>query len=221
MGDSEKPADMQEAVEHSYRVQWGGRRFCVVAAVVLFVLALLSGGVLVAAHAWFGLTAAGLKIVEIAALVTSLICLIACVLLALEALVRWQREKGQLPDRVIHGALCCSAVTIAGLVFYFFLLLQPWGGDRGIDKDLARVIQFILFFLCGLVWLSAVVLSSAAVAMLVTRRTDLLEVNNTEGGTSLLFRKGHSTEIIKLAVAAAIPFILFIVALLMAGAHLI
>jgi len=37
----------------------------------------------------------------------------------------------------------------------------------------------------------------------------------------VLFRKGHSTEIIKLSIAALIPVILFVVALLMAGAGLV
>jgi hypothetical protein len=64
-------------------------------------------------------------------------------------------------------------------------------------------------------------MSSAGVTMLVTHRTDLLEVNNTNEGTALLLRKGHSTEIIKLSIAALIPIILFVVALLLAGARLV
>ena len=220
MGENQGPADLQEAVERSYRAQWGGRRFCLVTAIVLFVLAVLSAAALLAAEPWFQLTTTGLKIVEIATLTTSIVCLIAAVLFAVEAVARWQREKGQLPDRAIHAALCCSLVTLAGLVFLFFLSTQEWKAP-GIDSGLASVIKFVLFLFAGVVWLASVVMSSAGVTMLVTHRTDLLEVNNTNEGTALLFRKGHSTEIIKLSIAALIPVILFVVALLLVSAYLV
>ena len=220
MGENQGPADLQEAVERSYRAQWGGRRFCFVTAIVLFIVTVLSAAALLAAEPWFHLTAAGLKIVEIATLVTSLVCLIAAVLFALEAVVRLQREEGQLPDRAIHIALCCSIVTLASLVFLFFLSTQKWQGP-GIDQDLANIIKFVLFLFSGIMWLASTVMSSAGVTMLVTRRTDLLEVNNTNEGTALLFRKGHSTEIIKLSIAALIPVILFVVALLLVSAYLV
>lgn len=214
MAENHGPADLQEAVERSYRVQWGGRRFCLITAIVLLALAVLSAVVLLAARAWFGLSPGGLRVVELAALTTSLVCLIAAVMFGLEALVRWQREKGQLPGRVIHAALCCSAVTVASLIFLFFMSTQVWE-DPGIGDKLAAIIKFILFVFSGMAWLASVVMSSAGVTMLVTRRTDLLEVNNTDEGTALLFRKGHSAEIIKLSIAALIPLILFVVALLM------
>lgn len=219
MAENHAPADLQEAVERSYRARWGGRRFCFVTAIVLLVLAVLSAVALVAGTA-FGLSKTGLKVVEIAALTTSLVCLIAAVMSGLEALIRWQREKGQLPDRVIHAALCCSAVTIASLVFLFFVSTQSWEG-RGIDDKLAGIIKFILFLFSGMVWLASVVMSSAGVTMLVTHRTDLLEVNDTNEGTALLFRKGHSAELVKLSIAALTPLILFVVALLIACAYLI
>lgn len=218
MGENQGPADLQDAVERSYRAQWGGRRFCFVTAVVLFVVAVSSAVVLVGADAWFAESA--LKVIETTSLVTSLICLIAAVLFALEAIVRLQREKGQLPDRAIHLALCCSIVTLASLVFLFFLSTQEWKAP-GIDRDLAGIIKFVLFLFSGVVWLASVAMSSAGVTMLVTHRTDLLEVNNTNEGTALLFRKGHSTEIIKLSVAALIPVILFVVALVLVSAHAI
>jgi len=60
-------------------------------------------------------------------------------------------------------------------------------------------------------------MSSAAIAMLVTRRSDLLEVNNTSEGTALVFRRGHSGEIVKLSIAALIPLIIFVVLLLLTG----
>ena len=219
MAENQGPADLQEAVERSYRARWGGRRFCFVTAIVLLVLAVLSAIVLVAGAA-FGLSKAGLKVVEIAALTTSLVCLIAAVMSGLEALVRWQREKGQLPDRVIHAALCCSAVTIASLMFLFFVSTQSWEG-RGIDDKLAGIIKFILFLFSGMLWLASAAMSSAGATMLVTHRTDLLEVNDTNEGTALLFRKGHSAELVKLSIAALIPLILFVVALLMAGAYVV
>ena len=53
MGENEAPEDLQEAVERSYQAQWGGRRFCLVTAIVLFVLAVASGVVLTVAHRWF------------------------------------------------------------------------------------------------------------------------------------------------------------------------
>ncbi|MFH1730063.1 MAG: hypothetical protein ABIF82_00250 [Planctomycetota bacterium] len=220
MAENHGPADLQEAVERSYRARWGGRRFCFVTAIVLLVLAVLSAVVLLAARAWFGLSPGGLRVVELAALTTSLVCLIAAVMSGLEALIRWQREKGQLPDRVIHAALCCSAVTIASLVFLFFVSTQSWEG-RGIDHKLAGIIKFILFLFSGMAWLASAAMSSAGVTMLVTHRTDLLEVNDTNEGTALLFRKGHSAELVKLSIAALIPLILFVVALLMAGAYLV
>lgn len=219
MAENHAPADLQEAVERSYRARWGGRRFCFVTAIVLLVLAVLSAVALVAGTA-FGLSKTGLKVVEIAALTTSLVCLIAAVMSGLEALIRWQREKGQLPDRVIHAALCCSAVTIASLVFLFFVSTQSWEG-RGIDDKLAGIIKFILFLFSGMVWLASAVMSSAGVTMLVTHRTDLLEVSDTNEGTALLFRKGHSAELVKLSIAVLIPLILFVAALLMAGSDLV
>ena len=218
MSESEGPADLQDAVERSYRARWGGRRFCLVTAIVLFVLAVASAIVLWAADMWFSEGASGLKVVQICALTTSFVCLIAGVLFALESLIRWQREKGQLPDRVIHAALSLSVVTVASLVFLFFLSVLPWKSGRGLEPHLANIIKFILFLFSGLAWLASVVMNSAGVTMLVTRRSDLLEVNNTSEGTAVLFRKGHSAEIVKLSVAVLIPFILFVVALIMAAA---
>ncbi len=218
MDENQGPADLQDAVERSYRAQWGGRRFCLFTAIALFVLAVSGAVVLVFAEAWFA--ASALKVIEIATLVTSLVCFIVAVLFGLEAVVRLQREKGQLPDRVIHTALCCSVVTLAVLVFLLFLYSQTWKAP-GIDVSMANIIKFVLFLFSGIMWLASVVMSSAGVTMLVTHRTDLLEVNNTNEGTALLLRKGHSTEIIKLSIAALIPIILFVVALLLAGARLV
>jgi len=220
MSETPAPGDLQEAVERSYRAQWGGRRFCLVVAIVLVVLSLLAGAALVVAKPWFSLSPSGLKIVEIAALTTSFVCLVLAVLAGLEALVRWQRERGQFPARSIHYALLFSIITVATLAFLCFVHTQSWVG-RGIELRLANVIEFILFLFAGMVWLCAVVMSSAGITMLVTRRTDLLDINDTDEGTALLFRKGHSAEIIKLSIASIIPLILFVVALLIGGARLI
>ena len=54
------------------------------------------------------------------------------------------------------------------------------------------------------------------ITMLAGRRSDMLEVNTTAEGTAVLFRKGHSTEVVKLCIAVIIPLILFITAILMA-----
>lgn len=217
MGENQGPADLQEAVERSYRAQWGGRRFCLITAIALFVVAVASAVVLVFAEAWFAESA--VKIIETATLGTSLVCFVAAVLFGLEVVVRLQREKGQLPDRAIHAALCCSIVTLASLAFLFFLYMQAWKAP-GIEDGMANTVKFVLFLFSGIMWMGSVVMSSAGVTMLVTHRTDLLEVNNTNEGTALLFRKGHSTELIKLSIAALIPLILFVVALLLVSANL-
>jgi len=222
MGENGDAGDLQDAVERSYRAQWGGRRFCLITAVVLFVLAVLSAVVFVVARDWFGLNKSSLKAVELCALTTSFVCLLVAVMSALEGLIRWQREKGQFPDRTIHAALCLSAVTLAGLAFLFFLFSVSWaGGGIGERDGTARVIRFVVLLFSGFVWLGSVVMNSAGVTMLVTRRSDLLEVNNTTEGTALLFRKGRSAEIVKLSVAALIPVILFVTALLIAGAYFV
>jgi hypothetical protein len=221
MSESEQPDDLQEAVERSYRIQWGGKRFCLVTAIVLFVLAVLAAVVLSVSRFWFQRTDPILKVVEISALATSFICLMAAVMFAMEALIRSQREHGHVPDRVIHAALCLSVVTVAALAFLLFLFF--WGGHAsGMGSKLAGIVRFIVFLFAGLVWLGSVVMNAAGVTMLVTRRTDLLEVNNTTEGTALLFRRGRSGEIVKLSTAAIIPLIIFVVALLMAGsAHIL
>jgi len=220
MDENGRTEDLQDAVERSYRAQWGGRRFCLVTAIVLFALAVAAGCVLVVAHRWFGLTEGVLKLVEVSALAAGFVCLTVGVLSALEALVRWQREKDQVPNRIIHLALCLSVVTLAGLVFLVFVSSLSLG-DRGIGSDLAAVIRFVLFLFCALVWLASVVMSSAGITLLVSRRSDLLAVNSTTEGTALLFRKGHTAEIVKLCVAALIPLILFVVGFLMASMYLL
>ena len=217
MSENRGPVDLREAVERSYRVQWGGKRFCLVTAIVLAVLAVASAVVLAVARHWFVITAASLQVVEISALTTSFVCLIAGVMFALEAIIRWQREQGgQLPDRAIHSALCLSAVTVACLLFLAFLFAVTWESS-GMGASIVRIAKFIIFLFCGMSWLGSVVMSSAAVALLVTRRSDLLEVSNTSEGTGLLFRRGHSVEITKLSIAAFIPLIVFVVVLLIVG----
>jgi len=154
MGENGDAGDLQDAVERSYRAQWGGRRFCLITAVVLFVLAVLSAVVFVVARDWFGLNKSSLKAVELCALTTSFVCLLVAVMSALEGLIRWQREKGQFPDRTIHAALCLSAVTLAGLAFLFFLFSVSWaGGGIGERDGTARVIRFVVLLFSGFVWL--------------------------------------------------------------------
>ena len=213
MGQGDAPANLQEAVDRSFQAQWGGKRFCLITAIVLLVLAVISGIVLALARNWFEGASAALNAAEISALVTSFVCLIASVMFALESLIRLQRERGQTPDRVIHAALCLSAVAVAGLLFLFFLSLESGAMRPGLN----RIIKFIVFLFSGLVWLGSVVMNSAAITIIVSRRSELLEVNNTNQGTSLLFRRGHSMEIVKLSIAALIPLIIFVIALLMAG----
>jgi len=220
MGQGAGPADLQEAVERSYRVQWGGRRYCLIAAVVLFVLAGLSALTLTACQSWFRLTETVLKAVEFATLTTSFVCLIVGVLFALEAVIRSQRERGEFPDRTIHIALTLSLITLAGLLFFLFMYAVPWQ-HSGIGPDKARIIRFILFLFCGITWLGSVVLDAAGITMLVTRRSDLLEVNNTAEGTALLFKRGYSGEIVKLCIATLIPLIIFVIGMLMVGADVL
>jgi len=218
MAEREGPADLQDAVERSYRAQWGGRRFYLSTAVALFVLAVIAGIVLVIAPKWFGLDGAALKVVELACIVTSFVCLIGGVLALVESITRLQRERGQLPDRTIHAALSLSTITVAGLVYYFFLAELPWNKIGFPEQGLIDVIKVIVFLFCGLAWLASVGMSSAGITMLLTRRSDLLEVNNTNEGTAFVFRKGHSSELVKLSIATLIPFILFVVAMMMAVA---
>ncbi len=217
MSENKRPEGLQEAVERSYRAQWGGRRFYLVTSIVLFVIAVTGAAALVVLRRWPELTGHGLKAAEISALAISFICLVFAVLSALESVLRWQREQGQFPDRAIHNALCFSAVTVASLLF---LLVVPWEGGTN-ESSLIRIAKFVVFLFCGLTWLGSVVMDSAGFTLLVTRRSELIDVNNTETGTSLIFRKGHSTEIVKLAIAVVIPFVIFIVALLMASLYLV
>jgi hypothetical protein len=219
MGENEPPADLQEAVDRSFREQWGGKRFYLTTAVVLFVLAVLGGIVVAFARRWIDPAVTACKVVEISAVVISFVCLNLGVLLALEALIRSQRERGQVPDRSIHAALCLSVVTVASMVF-LFLLLTASLQFSGMGTRLAGYIQLIVFLFAGLAWLGSVVMSSAAAAMLLSHRSELLEVNNTTEGTSLLFRRGHSTEMVKLVTAALISLVIFVVFILMTGAKL-
>lgn len=216
MSENKKPADLQEVVDRSYRVQWGGKRLYLTSAIVLFALAFLSGVALVAADDWFGIEGQMLHVVELSALVTSFVCLIVGVLFALESLRRSQRERGQVPDRRIHAALSLSVVTVASLLFLFFLFFDP----GAMKLASARVIRLVIFIFSGFTWFGATCMSSAAFTIIASRRSDLLEVNNTNQGTALVFRKGRSAEIVKLSVAALIVLITFVVALLMAGAAL-
>ena len=221
MGQGAGPADLQEAVERSYRAQWGGRRYCFIASIVLFVLAVLSAIVLTTSQRWLGLSGGVLKVAEITTLTTSFVCLIAGVMFALESMMRSQRERGELPDRTIHAALTLSLITVVGLLFLLFMRFAlPWE-TSGIGTSLAGIIQFILFLFCGLTWLGSVGMNSAGITMLVTRRSPLLEVNNTSEGTTLLFKRGYSGEIVKLSIASFIPLIIFVIALLMAGAYML
>ncbi|MFO7900177.1 MAG: hypothetical protein R6V58_14100 [Planctomycetota bacterium] len=220
MSEDQGPANLQEAVERSYRVQWGGRRYCTIAAVVLIVLSVLSGFMLTVASRWFVFGTTVLKIVEFSAMTTSFICLIAAVLFALEAVIRAQRERGELPDRTIHFGLTLSVITLAGLLFLLFMVVMPWSRD-GIGESQAKIIRFILFLFCAVAWLGAVVMCSAGITMLVTRHNSLVEVNNTSEGTNLLFKRGYSSEILKLSIASLIPLIVFVVALLMVGVDIL
>jgi len=220
MSDEQRPADLQEAVERSYRVQWGGRRYCTIAAIVLLVLSGLTGLMLTVARHWFTFPPTVLRVVEFSALTTSFICLIAAVLFALEAVIRAQRERGDLPDRTIHFGLTLSVITLAGLLFLLFTLAIPWNAG-GIGESHARIIRFILFLFCAVAWLGSVAMCSAGVTMLVTRHNSLVEVNNTSEGTSLLFKRGYSGEILKLSIASLIPLIIFVVTLLMVGVTLL
>ena len=215
MGNEQRPADLQEAVERSFRAQWGGKRFYLTTAIVFFVLAVVGAIALVVAHTWFKEPV--LRVIEVSALTTSFVCLIAAVLFALEALMRSQRESGQVPDRTIHAALCLSVITVAGILFLFFLLfVVPWDATS-INPSVVQTIRFIIFIFSGFVWLGSVVMNSAGITVLVTRRSEMLEVNNTTKGTSLFFKRGYSSEIVKLSIAAVIPLIIFVIAVLMAG----
>jgi hypothetical protein len=216
MGDSDAPADLQEAVERSYRAQWGGKRFYIITTVVFLVLAITGGVACVIAQGAFGMTGTALTVAEISAMTTSFVCLIAAVMFGMQALMRAQRERGQLPDRTIHHALSLSAVTLAGLIFLFYLFAVNWS-DSGMGLKMVGVIKFIIFLFSGLAWLGSVIMCSAAIAMLITQRSDMLEVNSTTEGTALLLRRGHSGEITKLSIAAIIPLILFVIAILMVG----
>ncbi|MFW6107726.1 MAG: hypothetical protein ACOC70_00870 [bacterium] len=220
MSEDQGPANLQEAVERSYRVQWGGRRYCTAAAVVLLVLSVLSACLLTVASHWFNLGSTVLKIVEFSALTTSFICLIAAVLFALEAVIRAQRERGELPDRTIHFGLTLSVITLAALLFLLFMVVMPWSRE-GIGESQAKIIRFILFLFCAVAWLGSVVMCAAGVTMLVTRHNSLVEVNNTSEGTNLLFKRGYSSEILKLSIASLIPLIVFVVALLMVGVDIL
>ncbi len=216
MGDNSSKEDLQEAVDRSYRAQWGGRRFYLVTSIVFFVLAVLASLAGVLAKTSFGLVGTTLTVVEVSALTTGFVCLIAGVMFGMQALLRAQRERGQLPDRLIHHALSLSLVTLAGLLFLFYLFAVDWS-DSAMGLKMVGVIKFIIFLFSGLAWLGSVAICSAAIAMLVTQRSDMLEVNNTNEGTALLLRRGHSGEITKLSIASIIPLILFVVAILMVG----
>jgi hypothetical protein len=222
MAEHGLPADIQEAMEREFRVQWGGKRFCAATAIVLLALALIAAAVTVFARR-FDITGIALKITELSALVTSFVCLVTGVVFGLDALIRAQRERGQLPDRTIHFALSLSVITVAVLGFFGFLTLASWSGSE-IGRPASSMIQtirFIVFLFSGLVWLASVVMNSAGVAILLTRRNDLLEFSNTQEGTTLLFRRGYSSEITKLAIGSLISLIIFVVALLVVGSVLL
>ena len=216
MGENEPPSNLQEAVERSFRERWGGKRFCLVTAIVLAVLAVVSAIMVTTAPSLLAQGSGALKVLELAALTTSFVCLIAAVMFALEALVRAQRERAQVPDRVIHFALCLSVVCLADLLFLFFLSAGSWESS-GMGPRLVGIIRFVVFLFASLTWLGSVSMTSGAIAMLATHRSDLLEVNNTTEGTALVFRRGHGGEIVKLSVAALIPLIIFVVGVLIVG----
>lgn len=216
MSEKKGPSDLQEVVDRSYRVQWGGKRLYLTSATILFAVAFVSAVALVAVENWFGITGEMLYVIQLSAIVTSFVCLIVGVLFALEALRRSQRERGQTPDRRIHAALSLSVVTVASLLFLFLLFFDP----GVMELTSARVIRLVIFLFSGFTWFGAACMSSAAFAIITARRSDLLEVNNTSKGTALVFRKGRSADIAKLSVAVLIVLITFVVALLMAGAAL-
>jgi hypothetical protein len=221
MADHGLPADIQEAMEREFRVQWGGKRFCAATATALFILAAIGAMITLFARGFVNDVA--LKITELSALVTSFVCLVTGVVFALDALIRAQRERGQLPDRTIHFALSLSVITLAVLVFFGFLGLAPWANSAIAPpaSSMLQTIQFIVFLFAGLVWLASVVMNAAGVAILLTRRSDLLEFSNTNEGTTLLFRRGYSSEITKLAIGSLISLIIFVVALLIVGSVLL
>ncbi len=221
MNGHEEPTDFQEVVERSYRAQWGGRRFYLATAVVLFILALICGALLpIVRQSWFTLNDGAKKGVEITALVASFICLIAAVIAAMEALLRWQREKGQIPEKAIHLALSLSVITVATLIFLLYLFADAtWRDSKIVDAQ--HTIRRIVLLFAALVWMGSIVTDSVGITMLASRRSDMLEVNTTNEGTAVLFRKGHSTEVVKLCIAVIIPLILFITAILMVCAYLV
>ena len=216
----DEPTDFQEVVERSYRAQWGGRRFYTLTAILLLVIAIASAVSLPFVRGWQALNEAALQPIEITLLTTTFVCLIVAVMSALEAVRRWQRERGLLPDRAIHSALLLSMITAVGLAFILFLYILPWE-NSAIDDKLRQIIRFLVALVCGLVWLGSVVMSSAAITMLITRRNDLLEVTSAKEGTAVLFRKGQGADIVKLAAAVLIPLIIFVTVLLLASAYLI
>jgi len=216
----DEPTDFQEVVERSYRAQWGGRKFYTVTAVLLLVIAVGCAIALPFVRDWQALNESALQPIELTLLTTTFVCLIVAVMSALEALRRWQRERGLMPDRAIHSALVLSTLTVVGLGFFLFLRILPWENST-IDERLQQIIRFLVALVCGMVWLGSVVMSSAALTMLITRRNDLLEVTSAKEGTAVLFRKGQGADIVKLAVAVLIPLIIYVTALLLASAYLI
>lgn len=216
----DEPTDFQEVVERSYRAQWGGRRFYTVTAILLLIIAIASAVALPLVRKWQVLNEGALQPIEITLIITTFACLIVTVMSALEAVRRWQREQGLLPDRAIHSALVLSMVTMVGLAFVLFLYILPWE-NSAIDEKLRQTIRFLAVLVCGLVWLASVVMGSAAITMLITRRNDLLEVTTAKEGTAVLFRKGQGFDIVKLTTAIIIPLIIFVTVLLLASAYLI
>ena len=217
MGTNEEPTSFQEVVERSYRAQWGGRRFYVTTAVVLFIIAILSAAILpLVRQEWVDFTSSVKEAVEISALVTSFLCLIGSVLAGAEALIRWQRERSQFPSKAVHAAMTLSVITFASLAFLLYLFADSTWKDSSI-VDLQQTIRFVVLLATGLVWMSSIVITSAGISLMIFRRSEMLEVNNTPEGTALFFRKGHSTEVVKLCIATLIPLIIFITALLMSS----
>jgi len=220
IGDREESTDFQEVVERSMREQWGRRRAYLVTAVLLFAVAVASAVAIFVVRDQLSREPAALQAVELSALAVTFLCLIASAMTALESVRRWQREKGQIPEKSIHIALTLSMVTVAGTLFLLFLYQMPWTGSA-LSIALIRVIRFVALAFATVVWIGAVVMSSAGVTMLLTRRSDLLEVHSSSEGTSVLFRKGRSTEIAKLSLAILIPLIVFVATVVMAGLYLI
>lgn len=211
----EEHTDFQDVLERHYAEQWGNRRFYLASAIFLLIVAILSAAVIPLAENKSILTLSknALTAVQLSALTTGFVTLVAGVMMALGSLIRWQREKGQFPDSWIHISLCLSALTVASIGYLYYLHATSW--DRSPIKGMISNVEFIVILFGGLVWLSSVIISSMAITMLFTRKSDLLEVSNSMDSTSLVFKKGHTTEIVKLSVAVLIQIIVYLTVLLM------